>query len=236
MTTGFSREMLDAYDAGEFDAVVVRQEGSRRGGEKLTEDGSAGSPQTLCLAPGEALPLATLAPPCGVRAIAVRALDKAGIAWSEGFVGGGVMAVAAAALAGPCGRAAGPANRAGGTGRYRPGAKAAAARGLKGDAASKVSDPRNWRRCERLAATFRSAVAADNGSCWSHNRAAGTKWSKSSRPRNKTAPRTFLPIGAWMFEKDRHNRGICSKANGISGFWSRASPTMRSTCSTQPAW
>ena len=38
VTIGFSRAMLDAYDAGELDAVVVRQEGSRRGGEKLTED------------------------------------------------------------------------------------------------------------------------------------------------------------------------------------------------------
>ena len=36
VTIGFSRAMLDAYDAGELDAVVVRQEGSRRGGEKLT--------------------------------------------------------------------------------------------------------------------------------------------------------------------------------------------------------
>ena len=38
VTIGFSRQMLDAYDAGELDAVIVRQEGSRRGGEKLTED------------------------------------------------------------------------------------------------------------------------------------------------------------------------------------------------------
>ena len=38
VTIGFSRELLDAYDAGELDAVIVRQEGSRRGGEKLTED------------------------------------------------------------------------------------------------------------------------------------------------------------------------------------------------------
>ncbi|MEN3350837.1 MAG: hypothetical protein V7632_4472, partial [Bradyrhizobium sp.] len=38
VTIGFSRAMLDAYDAGELDAVIVRQEGSRRGGEKLTED------------------------------------------------------------------------------------------------------------------------------------------------------------------------------------------------------
>ena len=38
VTIGFSREMQDAYDAGQLDAVIVRQEGSRRGGEKLAED------------------------------------------------------------------------------------------------------------------------------------------------------------------------------------------------------
>ena len=35
--SAFRARSLDAYDAGELDAVVVRQEGSRRGGEKLTE-------------------------------------------------------------------------------------------------------------------------------------------------------------------------------------------------------
>ena len=34
-TIGFSREILEAYDGGRFDAVIVRREGSRRGGEKL---------------------------------------------------------------------------------------------------------------------------------------------------------------------------------------------------------
>src|SRR3954469_12585088 len=38
VSIGFSREIVDAYDAGELDAVVVRQEGSRRGGEKLIVD------------------------------------------------------------------------------------------------------------------------------------------------------------------------------------------------------
>ncbi len=101
VTIGFSREILDAYDAGKLDAVIVRQEGSRRGGEKLTEDGFGwfAAPR-FSWRRGEPLKLATLAPPCGVRAIALRALDKAGIGWSERFVGGGVTAVAAAALAG----------------------------------------------------------------------------------------------------------------------------------------
>jgi DNA-binding transcriptional LysR family regulator len=98
---GFSRDLLDAYDAGTLDAVIVRQESGRRGGEKLAEDsfGWFASPQ-IKWRRGESLRLATLAPPCGVRAIAVRALDKAGIKWNEAFVGGGVSAVVAAALAG----------------------------------------------------------------------------------------------------------------------------------------
>src|SRR5258708_805737 len=101
VTIGFSRAMLDAYDAGELDAVVVRQEGSRRGGGKLTADSFGWFASPRFVRPrGDALQLATLAPPCGVRAIAVRALDKAAIPWSEAFVGGGLIAVVAAALAG----------------------------------------------------------------------------------------------------------------------------------------
>ena len=143
VTIGFSREMLDAYDAGKLDAVVVRQEGSRRGGEKLTEDEFGWfAAKRLAWRRGETLPLATLAPPCGVRALAIRALDKAGIAWSERFVGGGVTAVAAAALAGlavaPLARRIAPA----GSGRYRAGAKAAAAGVIESDAALEGQRPR----------------------------------------------------------------------------------------------
>lgn len=101
VTIGFSRDLLDAYDAGALDAVIVRQESGRRGGEALAEDsfGWFASPR-LTWRHGESLQLATLAPPCGVRAIAVRALDKAGIEWNEAFIGGGVTAVMAAAQAG----------------------------------------------------------------------------------------------------------------------------------------
>lgn len=101
VATGFSREILDAYDAGKFDAVIVRREGSRRGGEQLGEDefGWFAVPR-FAWRRGETLRLAVLAPPCGVRSLALRALDKAGIAWNEAFVGGGVTAVTAAALAG----------------------------------------------------------------------------------------------------------------------------------------
>jgi DNA-binding transcriptional LysR family regulator len=98
---GFSHDLLDAFDAGTLDAVIVRPEGSHRGGEKLTEDefGWFAAP-SFNWAAGERLPIATLAPSCGVRAIAVRALDKAKLPWTETFIGGGVTAVVAAAEAG----------------------------------------------------------------------------------------------------------------------------------------
>jgi DNA-binding transcriptional LysR family regulator len=159
VTIGFSRAMLDAYDAGELDAVVVRQEGSRRGGEKLTEDEFGWFAAKRFVWPrGDALPLATLAPPCGVRAIAVRALDRAGIAWTEAFVGGGVTAVTAAALAGlavaPLARRIAPAGLVDiGAAHKLP--KLGASKVMLH---SKVSDPAKLAALRTLAATFRSVV------------------------------------------------------------------------------
>jgi DNA-binding transcriptional LysR family regulator len=101
VSIGFSRNLLDTFDAGELDAVIVRQEGSRRGGETLAEDrfGWFAAP-SFTWEQSEPLRLATLGAPCAVRAMTVRALDKAGIRWTENFVGGGVTALAAAAEAG----------------------------------------------------------------------------------------------------------------------------------------
>ncbi len=98
---GFSRTLLDAYDSGELDAVVVRREGDRRDGELVREDayGWFAAPG-LRLPTGGELPLALLAAPCGVRALAIRALDEAGRGWREAFIGGSVSSVAAAVGAG----------------------------------------------------------------------------------------------------------------------------------------
>lgn len=160
VTIGFSRAMQDAYDAGELDAVIVRQEGSRRGGEKLTEDEFGWfSSRHFTLPKGEPLPLATLAPPCGVRALAVRALDKAGIAWRERFVGGGVTAVVAAALAGlaiaPLARRIAPP----GLTDIGPAHRLPKLGGSKVMLHSKVSDPAKRAALRTVAATFRSAAA-----------------------------------------------------------------------------
>ncbi|WP_441236732.1 LysR family transcriptional regulator [Bradyrhizobium sp. 930_D9_N1_4] len=160
VTIGFSREMQDAYDSGELDAVIVRQEGSRRGGEKLTEDEFGWfASRRFVLPKGEALPLATLAPPCGVRAIAVRALDKAGIAWRERFVGGGVTAVVAAALAGlaiaPLARRIAPP----GLVDIGPAHKLPKLGSSKVMLHSKVSDPAKLAALRTVAATFKSVAS-----------------------------------------------------------------------------
>ncbi|MDB5579312.1 MAG: LysR family transcriptional regulator [Bradyrhizobium sp.] len=161
VTIGFSRSLLEAFDAGDLDAVIVRQEGSRRDGEKLTEDEFGWfAAKRLQWRRGERLPLATLAAPCGVGAIAVRALDKAGIEWSEAFVGGGVPAVVAAALAG---LAVAPLAR-----RIAPSGliDIGPAQGLPRLGSSKVmlhsrvSDPARLAALRTLAATFRSVAAA----------------------------------------------------------------------------
>lgn len=98
---GFSRPLLDIFDKGELDGVIVRREGSHRGGEALAEDEFAWFAAPPFTRPaGEPLRIANLAPPCGVRAVAIRALDAAHIPWSEAFLGGGIAAVCAAVSAG----------------------------------------------------------------------------------------------------------------------------------------
>jgi DNA-binding transcriptional LysR family regulator len=98
---GYSRVVLEAYDAGKLDAVVALQDKGRRGGEKLVEDrfGWFATPAFRQRA-GEKLRLAMLAEPCVVRAQALRALERADIPWTEAFTGGGVAAIAAAVSAG----------------------------------------------------------------------------------------------------------------------------------------
>jgi DNA-binding transcriptional LysR family regulator len=96
-----SRDLLTSFDRGELDAAIIRREGDRDDGEPLvTEPLGWFAAPSWRRAAGAPLRLATLAAPCGVRAVATRVLDEAGIAWTEVFVGGGVLAVAAAVTAG----------------------------------------------------------------------------------------------------------------------------------------
>lgn len=97
-----TRKLLDLYDAGDLDAVIVLQyDESRREGEALSAQSFHwyGSSDLVWQA-GVPLPLATQAETCSLREMAVRSLDAAGIAWREVVVGGGAMAIGAAAAAG----------------------------------------------------------------------------------------------------------------------------------------
>ncbi|WP_298960375.1 LysR family transcriptional regulator [uncultured Methylobacterium sp.] len=97
-----SRALLDAYDAGALDAAIVRSDDDRRDGEILGPEhfGWFASPGFVHHA-GEPLRLAALAPCCAVRDGAVRLLDRAGIPWTEVFVGGttAILAALSAGLA-----------------------------------------------------------------------------------------------------------------------------------------
>ncbi len=98
---GSSGDLLQRFDRRELDTVIVRLHVGRDDGELLTEEQFR-----WFAAPGwhyradEPLPIATMAEPCGVRALAGQLLDAAGLPWTEIFVGGGVTAVAAAVMAG----------------------------------------------------------------------------------------------------------------------------------------
>jgi DNA-binding transcriptional LysR family regulator len=98
---GSSGDLLQRYDRRELDTVIVRLHFGRSDGENLAEEefGWFAAPGWQHR-DGEPLPLATMAEPCGVRAMAGQLLDAAGVPWTEIFVGGGVAAVAAAVMAG----------------------------------------------------------------------------------------------------------------------------------------
>jgi len=98
---GTSQDMLDRYDAGEVDAAIVRRQGRRKDGALLFED-HYGWFATLSSEIDVRRPLRLISQSddCGVHIAAAKALGAAGIEWVDAFVGGGIAAIAAAAVAG----------------------------------------------------------------------------------------------------------------------------------------
>ncbi|MGH8081907.1 MAG: LysR family transcriptional regulator, partial [Lysobacter sp.] len=97
-----SREAIAAYEANRLDAAIVLQpQDPRRNARRLYGEGFGwiAAPH-LAPRPGEPLRLATQGESCGIRGTAVRALDEAGIAWTETFIGQGAAVLGAAAIAG----------------------------------------------------------------------------------------------------------------------------------------
>lgn len=96
-----SHSLLGAFNVGELDTVIVRQEVHHRDGKDLGPEhfgwfAAPGFHQQPCQPPR----LAVLIPCSGVRDIATQALTSAGIEWSEDFVGGCHAANMAAVSAG----------------------------------------------------------------------------------------------------------------------------------------
>jgi DNA-binding transcriptional LysR family regulator len=100
---GLSHAMRAAWDAGECHACVIRREAGGGDGEVLGTDplGWRAAPG-LAFATNAPVPIATLGPPCGVRAAALRALDGVRRPWREAFRAGSCAALLAGVRAG-CG-------------------------------------------------------------------------------------------------------------------------------------
>ncbi len=105
VTLGLSEDLIDDFQAGRCDAVVIRRtrrpEGPDRGGRVLFHDDLvwAQSP-ILPWRPGEPIPLAAIARPCRVHELAHDALESAGLAFVTAFVSRDLAAVQAAVAAG----------------------------------------------------------------------------------------------------------------------------------------
>ena len=96
-----ARDLLSFFDRGAIDAVIVFREDDRRDGDVLGPDhfGWFATPDFIHRA-GEPFRLAASSPSCGILNTATHALDAAGLAWTETFLGCGAFAVAEAVSAG----------------------------------------------------------------------------------------------------------------------------------------
>lgn len=101
-----SRDLAAAFGSpgeGGYDAVILRTEDPAGPGSTMLAEERLrwfAAPDFPAPRGGEPLRLAGLAGPCNVRGAATRVLDAAGLPWTEIFVGGGVLAVGAAVMAG----------------------------------------------------------------------------------------------------------------------------------------
>ena len=109
--TGMSQTIHEMFDAGQLDAALIRREAGGPEGEVLGNDHLGWRvPYDWTLPAHVPLPLATLGPPCGVHAVAVRSLERDKRPWREALIAGSCAALLAGVQAGlgvaPMGRIA----------------------------------------------------------------------------------------------------------------------------------
>jgi DNA-binding transcriptional LysR family regulator len=96
-----SRDLLDVFDRGEIDAAIIDREDDRRDADVLgTQHFGWFATPHFVYRKGEPLRLASSSPSCRIRNVGTRALDDAGISWSEVILGCGSFAVVEAVAAG----------------------------------------------------------------------------------------------------------------------------------------
>jgi DNA-binding transcriptional LysR family regulator len=102
MRVGSSQDLVDDVERGRLDAAfILRHDYRGDAGETILAEafGWMGAPG-FEWRPGEPLRLAAATSSCNIRNLAIDALDAAGIAWREVFLGGGIPTVGAAVAAG----------------------------------------------------------------------------------------------------------------------------------------
>lgn len=97
---GQSADVRERFKSGTVNLAIVRRESGLDDGEVLGEDPLDWRVSDRWRRQNGPLPLVLLPPPCAVRAVAIRALDRCGVPWREAFVGGSCLALMAAVRAG----------------------------------------------------------------------------------------------------------------------------------------
>lgn len=100
LRVSLSQSLRTAFEQGELDTIIIRREAGGNDGEVLGSEPLIWCGDPTLLAGTSPLPIASLGEPCGVRALAIRALGKAGIPCYESFVAGSSSALLAGLSAG----------------------------------------------------------------------------------------------------------------------------------------
>lgn len=100
VSLGQSAVVRAMFDSATVDLAIIRRETGGDGGEVLGRDALEWRVAPDWRRPDGPLPLVLLPAPCAVRAVALKALERAGIAARESFTGGSCLALLAAVKAG----------------------------------------------------------------------------------------------------------------------------------------
>ena len=101
VTVDSSHVLMNLFNNGQLDAVIVRNDDDRREGLELCKErfGWFATENYTCI-PDQPVHIANLSPDCGIRDLTSQRLRQSGIRWEEAFVGVGITAVIAALSAG----------------------------------------------------------------------------------------------------------------------------------------